>query len=76
VLRLFYYPCQSASGNDSFSPSAGKPAAFVKAALARFPGRVTAVGGFLPLTADEIALAHDRGHVDAILGCRAPNGFG
>ena len=76
MLRLFYDPRQSASGNDSFSPSAGKPAAFVKAALARFPGRVTAIDGFLPLTADEMALAHNRSHVDAILECRAPNGFG
>ncbi len=76
MRRLFYDHRQNALGNDSFSPSAGKPAAFVEAALARFPGRVTAVNGLFPLTADEIALAHDRSHVDAILECRAPKGFG
>jgi acetoin utilization deacetylase AcuC-like enzyme len=76
MLKLYYDPRQNAADNESFSPSAGKPAAFVEAALARFPGRVTVAGGFSPLSAQELALAHDRAHVDGILECRAPNGFG
>jgi acetoin utilization deacetylase AcuC-like enzyme len=75
MLRLFYDPRQSASGNESYSPSAGKPAAFVEAALARYPGLIAIDSDFAPLSRDEIALAHDRAHVDAVLDCEVPNGF-
>ncbi len=76
MLRLFYDPRQNAMDNESVSPSAAKPAAFVEAALARFPGRVGIAEGFGPLSIEELCLAHDRAYVEDILGCRKPNGFG
>ena len=72
-LHVFYHPNQTAAENDSFSPSAGKPAMVVEA-IRRKP-RVTTVSDWRPLTVDEISLAHDRGHVEAILRCEKDNGF-
>ncbi|MFW5728908.1 MAG: hypothetical protein ACOCYG_04530 [Spirochaetota bacterium] len=65
ALRTFYNAAQSARENSSFSPSAGKPAV-VLAALADEPF-MGVVSDRRPLTVDELALAHDRRHVEAIL---------
>ena len=73
-MRVFYDERQSVTSNDSFSPSAGKPAQV----LHRW-GRLGipfAVQSFAPLTAAEIALAHDRGYVDGVLAGTRANGFG
>ena len=74
TLRTFYNPYQTARENDSFSPSAQKPAAVV-GALETEP-LVEVVSQWRPITVDEIALAHDRGHVEAILRGEKANGFG
>ncbi len=74
ALRTYYNPNQTARENDSFSPSAQKPAAVVDA-LETEP-LVEVVSEWRPLSVDEIALAHDRAHVEAILRGEKPNGFG
>jgi acetoin utilization deacetylase AcuC-like enzyme len=73
-LPVFYDPRQHTDANVSLSPSAGKPAQVMAhwqrtgIPLVRMP--VT------PLTADQLALAHDRAYVDDVLACRRNNGFG
>jgi acetoin utilization deacetylase AcuC-like enzyme len=73
TLRTFYNPNQTAGENDSFSPSAGKPALVVEAV--RDTPRVEIVSDWRPLSVDEIALAHDRTHAERILRCEKDNGF-
>jgi len=73
-MKIFYDPRQSPNGNRSFSPSAGKPAAAVASWLRLFPD--AEITRFEPLSAAEIAEAHDRRYVDAVLSRREPNGFG
>lgn len=56
------------------SPSAAKPARVVAAWRAEgLPMRVIAPD---PVTLDDLARAHDRGYVEAVLGLRRDNGFG
>jgi acetoin utilization deacetylase AcuC-like enzyme len=75
VMKIFYRPEQTALGNpDTFSPSAGKPAEVVASWL-RLDSAATVVG-FQPLTRADLALAHDRRYVDAVLDLEQPNGFG
>jgi len=73
-LKIFYRPEQTALNADSFSPSAGKPAQVVASWQALTP-KVEVVG-FEPLTREDLALAHDRRHVDAVLDLQRSNGFG
>ena len=61
--------------NDSFSPSAGKPAAVVNEWQRLFGDRIV-LRDFEPVTASDLALAHDRKFVDGVLKCDRPNGFG
>jgi acetoin utilization deacetylase AcuC-like enzyme len=75
-VKIFYSPKQNVPDNDSFSPSAGKPALFVEAATARFGDRVEVVGDFRGVSAKGFALAHDQAYVESVLSCRADNGFG
>jgi acetoin utilization deacetylase AcuC-like enzyme len=75
VIRIpvFYSPRQLAHP-ASYSPSAGKPAKVVADWLeAGFPIEVREPE---PVTRDTLALAHTRRFVDAIMECRARNGFG
>ena len=58
---------------ESLSPSAHKPLAAVQSWLAL--GIPLSVISPKPVTREELARAHDREHVDAILDCRAMNGF-
>lgn len=73
-MKVFYDVRQSVPDNDSFSPSAGKP----EKVVARWRqldipfDELT----FPPLTADDIALAHDRSYVEGVLSCLIPNGYG
>lgn len=60
--------------NDSFSPSAGKPAKVLESW--KKLGIPFEVCSFDPLTVDEIALAHDRRYVDQVLTLEEENGFG
>jgi acetoin utilization deacetylase AcuC-like enzyme len=74
-MKIFYRPEQTALNNgDSFSPSAGKPAKVVASWLQLDPA--AEVVGFEPLTRADLALAHDRAYVDAVLDLQRPNGFG
>jgi acetoin utilization deacetylase AcuC-like enzyme len=74
-MKIFYRPEQTVLGNcDSFSPSAGKPAEVVASWLRLDPA--AALSGFQPLTRADLALAHDRAYVDAVLDLEHANGFG
>jgi acetoin utilization deacetylase AcuC-like enzyme len=71
-MRVFYDKRQSVPGNLSFSPSAGK-SAHVLENWKRL-GIPFSEQSFAPLTADDIALAHDREYVDGVLSCTLMNG--
>jgi acetoin utilization deacetylase AcuC-like enzyme len=73
-MKVVYRDEQTARGNTSFSPSAGKPALFVD--MIKSDPDVEIFSDWEPLTRDDLYLVHDREHVDAILECRKPNGFG
>lgn len=72
-LPVFFSPAMVAP-SASFSPSAEKPAQVV--ASWRRRGLPLHIHEPVPVTPVELALAHDRRHVDDILACRKPNGFG
>jgi acetoin utilization deacetylase AcuC-like enzyme len=72
-LTVFHRKEQSVAKNDSFSPSAGKPVAVLKAW--QESGLPLLVQKFAPLTADQISLAHDPEYVRSVLACERPNGF-
>jgi acetoin utilization deacetylase AcuC-like enzyme len=74
-MRLpVYYTPRMVADSGSFSPSAAKPAQVVAAWQQR--GLEIELTEPVPVTIDQLARAHDRGHVEQILACRAPNGFG
>jgi acetoin utilization deacetylase AcuC-like enzyme len=72
-LPVFFTPRMVAE-SGSFSPSAAKPAQVV--ASWRERGLPIEILEPAPATVDELARAHDRAHVEDILACREPNGFG
>lgn len=72
-MRVFYDKRQSVFGNNPFSPSAGKPVQVLESW--RKLGIPFCEQTFVPLSAAEIALAHDRGYVDGVLSCRLENGY-
>ena len=73
-MKIFYRSEQTSHGNDSFSPSAGKPAQVVTSWLQLDP--TADVVGFEPLARADLALAHDRSYVDGVLDLKRDNGFG
>ncbi len=73
-LPVFYDPRQHTDANDSFSPSAGKPAQVV-ARWQQRPGAIELMP-VTPVTPEQLALAHSREYVDGVLSTRLPNGFG
>ncbi len=75
-MKVFYTPRQSVRDNESFSPSAGKPAAFVEAALRGFPGQIEIIDNFRGVSPKGIALAHHPERVRRVLACEENNGFG
>jgi acetoin utilization deacetylase AcuC-like enzyme len=71
---VFYDPRQHTEANESFSPSAGKPAKVVaRWQRSKIPVRLMPVE---PVTPEQLALAHSREYVDGVLAGRLPNGFG
>jgi len=74
-MKVFYSPLQSVEKNDSFSPSAGKPAKLVEQWKIRRPNRLEFVEP-VPATPEELGAAHQRELVEDVLACRIPNGFG
>lgn len=73
-LKVFYSPNQTVRDNSSFSPSARKPELVVE--QFQKTGRIDVRSGWLPLTQEEISIAHDPKFVDDILKLRRSNGFG
>lgn len=73
AIPVFYSPEQVAEPQGA-SPSASKPRQVLESWQARgFPIQVLEPR---PVTADDLALAHDWRYVDDVLSLRAPNGFG
>ena len=73
-MKVVYREEQTAQGNNSFSPSAGKPALFVEL-IKSFP-EIEIFSAWEPLSREDLYLVHDKTHVDAILDCKEANGFG
>lgn len=73
-LPVFYMPEQTAASNNSFSPSAGKPAK-VLAEWQRL-GLNIEVRPFKPCKLSQIALAHSTEYVHGVLSRSQSNGFG
>lgn len=73
-MKVFYDKRQSVANNASLSPSAGKPAQVLESW--RNLGIPFAELSFEPLTAADIAMAHERAYVDAVLAGSTENGFG
>jgi acetoin utilization deacetylase AcuC-like enzyme len=73
-VPVFFSNAMVADGLASFSPSAAKPGQVV--ASWRRLGVPLALLEPTAATIDELALAHDRAHVEDVLACRANNGFG
>ena len=72
AIPVFYSPLMVAE-NDSFSPSAAKPGAAVTSWLQLdVPINVIAPE---PATVEDLSRAHHPAFVDAVLSCRADNGF-
>lgn len=74
ALRVFYAPEQNVSQNDSFSPSASKPAHLVAQWQQRFGTQIKLIRP-QPVSLEELCLAHDRDYVESVLSCREVNGF-
>jgi acetoin utilization deacetylase AcuC-like enzyme len=73
-MKIFFDARQSVKTNDSFSPSAQKPAQVVESwKKLDIPLEIES---FTPLTKEGISLAHDPKYVDAVLSCLQSNGFG
>ena len=72
-MKVFYSDLMVAD-SESFSPSAHKPREVVASWQAL--GVALEIVAPPPVTADELALAHDRVLVDDVLACRRDNGFG
>ncbi|MBK7962537.1 MAG: histone deacetylase [Bdellovibrionales bacterium] len=73
-LKIYYNPKQTVKGNQSFSPSAGKPALLMEALRASdLPIEVL---NFDPMTNADLKMVHEAAFVDGILSCRRANGFG
>jgi acetoin utilization deacetylase AcuC-like enzyme len=74
-MRLpVYYSPRMVADSGSFSPSAAKPAQVVASWLER--RLAIEVIEPAPVTIEQLSRAHDREHVEKILACKKPNGFG
>jgi len=70
---VFYNEKQTVLDNDSFSPSAGKPAKVVASWKAL--GLPVAVRSFRPSSIKQISKIHDPSYVKGVLSCTQDNGF-
>ena len=71
-IPVFFTPRMVADSRCE-SPSAAKPPKVVESWRRQFPIEVIEPE---PVTAEQLALAHDPSFVDGVLGCRIDNGFG
>jgi len=67
---IFYDPRQSVDGVDSYSPSAGKPAAFMEQLK-----RTTIQRSFSPVSKEDLYRVHSRSYVDDVFSGAIVNGF-
>jgi acetoin utilization deacetylase AcuC-like enzyme len=74
TIKVFYRDEQTVTENESFSPSAGKPAQVL--ASWQDLGLPIEVMKFKALTESEISLAHDSKYVADVLSLSTSNGFG
>lgn len=74
-MKTFYRPEMNVSKNQSFSPSAGKPKAFIEY-LEKNGINLNLISDFVPVTFQDLELAHDRKMVQGILNLKVRNGFG
>ncbi len=74
MIKVFYDDRQHVQHNQSFSPSAGKPAKVVADWYNH--NLPIAIEPVIPLTQEEIALAHNPDYVNGVLSLRISNGFG
>lgn len=73
-MKVFYSHRQSVANNNSYSPSAGKPALLVAQWLERWPEQIQLVEPE-PARPEDFHLAHAPSMVEEILTCRRENGF-
>ncbi|MEN9827220.1 MAG: hypothetical protein RI953_2965 [Pseudomonadota bacterium] len=73
-MKIFYDPRQSVDENDSYSPSAQKPAQVVESW--KRLGIPLEFPSFEPCTPQQIKLVHAAEYVDGVLSCKSYNGFG
>jgi acetoin utilization deacetylase AcuC-like enzyme len=74
---IFYDPRQNVAGLDSFSPSAGKPARFVRL-MGHFNFReygAPHLAPVVPVDRRDLCLVHDTAFVDAVFAGTMTNGF-
>lgn len=71
LIPVFYTP-KMVANSQSLSPSAAKPASVVASWQRGFAIEIREPA---PVTVDELALAHDRTYVEAVLSCQRDNGF-
>jgi acetoin utilization deacetylase AcuC-like enzyme len=72
MIPVFFTPKMVAESGCE-SPSASKPAAVVASWQQQFPIEIIEP---TPVTVDDLARAHDRPFVEAVISCRQDNGFG
>lgn len=72
-VPVFYRPEMSVANNNSFSPSAGKPALAVNDWIAT--GMPIEIMSFDPVTDVDLSLAHDTRYVSSIMSGEERNGF-
>jgi len=75
-IKIFYSQNQQVDDNDSFSPSAGKPAKVAEQYQKHFGSLVSIVSDFKPLSPSQISLAHSTNYVRGVLTGKRSNGFG
>lgn len=74
MIKVFYNDKQTARGNESFSPSAGKPELVVESWGDL--GLPIKIKDFKPSTRKQISKVHSKNYVDGILDLKLANGFG
>lgn len=71
-LKVWYRPEMNVTGNDSFCRNAEKPGLFVEAVA----DLIELESDWGPLTIDELAVSHDRRHIERVLAGDQNNGYG
>ena len=73
-MKVFYRKQQTAMRNNSFSPSATKPALAVESW--KRLGLPIEIVAFAPATREQLYKVHDPNYVDGVLDLKSRNGFG